>query len=481
MTSRQEWLGLSIILAAFIGAVGLGIAANNALGYDESVYALLARHWTAGTPVDGVGVHRPILLSVLGVLPALLGGGEWAFRTIGAGFGTAAVLATWWIARSAGGAAAGLLAALAVAAASPFQVESGVFLTDVPSTFVLLVLAGLTWHYVKNSEAIGARFLLLAPVAATAFYLRYGAIVAILALAVATLATRPRLLLISWRIVLATVGLFLLLLVPHMLVATVAQGAPWGIIFLAQGAAAETAGQLPLVQYLVLFPWRLMGPLGAALAAVGIVTLVWSLGSVRRSGSGSFAPGPAVFLGAGALLQMAILGSVIHAEARYVFLPMILLIIAGAVGTASAARNLRPGTAMAVFSVVSLVVLALGGGLTVREVRLRGLYGDWTRNLGQYVRAQARGECSVLASQISIMSWYSGCSSYSLAPPSGSDPLGVLIGEWRYVVVREGTLYQQEQAVFVRNYESNVALVRAFFDGKGHPAARLYRVDRSAP
>lgn len=101
--SRREWLGLSLILAAFLAPVGLGIAANNAFGYDESVYPLLARHWIAGTPISGWGVHRPILLSVLGVLPASLGGSEWAFRTIGAGFGTAAVVATWWVARSFGG------------------------------------------------------------------------------------------------------------------------------------------------------------------------------------------------------------------------------------------------------------------------------------------------------------------------------------------------------------------------------------------
>ena len=69
---REQHLVLATI-AAFLVPVTAAVAMNVALGYDEAVYAELARHLVTGAPGSGWGIHRPPGLSLLATLPMLAG------------------------------------------------------------------------------------------------------------------------------------------------------------------------------------------------------------------------------------------------------------------------------------------------------------------------------------------------------------------------------------------------------------------------
>jgi hypothetical protein len=442
-------------LAMTLAAIGAGIA----FGYDESVYAQLTRHWLTGAPASGWDLHRPPGLSVLAVVPQAAGlTSEWAHRLIGAAAGIGVVLAASWLAGSAGGPLAAFVAAVALAAASPLQVESASFLSDVPSTLVLLVIAALAWRQVRRPGPIDRSVVWIGPLAAIAFYLRYGAVVELAALAAATAVVAGPRLVDGWRTVAATALVFGLALIPHVAIAVAETGTPWGILASASRAAGGGNG-LPLVTYIAWFPWTLIGPLGAAVALAGIV------GAIRHARSSSFAR----YAGIAALVSFAVLGTVIHAEPRYVLFPMTLLMALGSVEVAALVEGRRwPGrAALAAVAVAGLVLAAV---TTATEIRTRADLFDWKREAGRDISAFAgpprAPDCSIRTADVPILSWYSGCSATGFI--GGEE----LVGSSRFVVLRaDGHLQPPGSAA---DATRDAELWRTYDDGTGRPAAVVY-------
>jgi 4-amino-4-deoxy-L-arabinose transferase-like glycosyltransferase len=475
-TARFVLVGL---LTAFVVSVALAIAANNALGFDESVYALRARSWLTGASDTGWGLHRPPMLSIIGLLPAAAGGAEWTLRLVGLVSGTVLVLAAWWWARSAAGEVAGLVAAAALVAAAPLHVESSTFLTDVPSTALLVILAAGIWRQVGRGEPTGPGLVGLALVAAAAFYLRYGAIVPIAGLALAAAVVAPHALWGARQRAGMAAGLFVLLLVPHFVIATVGTGSPWGILAFAQ-AAAGRGESLAILDYIAWFPWQLLGPLAAAVATIGV------LAAVLRAAGRSWAPGDgrlAAFLMLGAGVPLAVLATAIHAEPRYVMFPMVLLVIAGSVviGPAleASVRSPRWRWAPAAAGVMVVASVLIGIGAARAEIRTRTELWDWKREAGLAVRS-ADGSCSAAAADVAIMTWYSGCPTQGLREP-GAHPLAGLIGDERWVLLVDEGQNEPPADILARDVVPHLALVRRLADGRGSPVATLYRVAPDSP
>jgi small basic protein len=471
---EREAALLGAFLAAFAIATGIGISINNAFGYDESVYASLTRLWIEGTPAPGWGLHRPPMLSVLGILPQLAGAAEWSFRAEGLLFGLTTVVACWWFGRVVAGPVGGAVSGLIVATAAPLQVEAGTFLTDVPSASMVVCLAALLWRQVGGPRPIGRAFVILAPIAALAFYTRYGSMVAIGSLALAAMAVAGPRLWRARRIVLAAMALFFLLLAPHAVVAVQHVGVPWGILQLAEGAAASRDASWPLLQYLGWFPFQLLGPAGAAVALVGVGTILTTLlgAAIQRR-----VPDPFVaYMGIAVAAQLAVLALQIHAEPRYLFVPMLLLVITGARRIAVVVRpwaSRRIGLAAAAAAATMLVLVALVS--TSAEVQRRGQSYDWTRDVGLFIGQHARGPCSVLTADVPIISWYSRCAAINFAVASGSNQLTVLRGD-RFVVLRADGLHQPSASVLASVYLPRLRLMRTFRDGLGRPSATVYAV-----
>ena len=474
---RHERALLPATALLFVSAVTACVAVNNALGFDESVYAVLTRHWLNGTAASGWGIHRPPLLSIIGIVPFLAGGGsEAAMRSVGIISGVGTGVAAWWLARSIGGHLAGSMTAVTLASSFPFIVESSTFLTDVPSTCLLLTMTAIGWHKVIAGRRIGWGFVWVAPLAAAAFYMRYGAIVSIVALAVAAVVVAGDRLREDWRIIATTVALFVALLVPHAVVSFLARGTPWSILTTAQGAAGQT-DVLPAIQYLAWFPWQLMGPLGAILAATGVVaigrTLVRGIRTTATPQSSLH-----VFVGTAVTIQFAVLGTVVHAEPRYLFLPMILLIISGAVALASPlARYLADQRRVAIGGVMLGVgALLFGATMALAEVRDRQASWDWKRAVGELIGEAGQGDCSVLAADVPIITWYSRCPAYNFTLAPERDPLSLLRGAHRFVVFAVHGEHQPEGTTWRDRYLPYLERWQTLTDGRGVTAADIYQV-----
>ena len=473
MGPRSARLALAILVAVFIVAVALAIAASNALGYDEAVYALRARSWISHAPDTGWGLHRPPLLSVLGVPAAALGGAEWLFRVVGLGSGVALIAAAWWLARAAGGELAGLVAAAALVAAAPLHVQSSTFLTDVPSTAVLVLLAGGIWRQIGRGEPTGRGLAGLALLAAAAFYLRYGAIVPIAGLATAAAVVAPR----TWWSARRQVGLgvaaFLAFLLPHLVVATIGIGAPWSILAFAQSAAGR-GERLPLLDYLGWFPGQLLGPMAAVVIVIGLATAALAAtGRLQLPGTPRFA----AFALVASAVPIGVLGTTVHAEPRYVMFPMVLLVVAGSVAIGPVlARQRRIAAPAAVLAGVAAVH---GIGMAQAEIGTRTALYDWKREAGLIVRSGA-GECSVLAADVAIMTWYSRCPAHPLLVAEGH-PLAALSGEDRWVLLADAGPHQPPAEVIADDLLPHLAPMRRLVDGRGLPVATLYRIAPGSP
>ena len=455
-------IGFAFLVPTLV-AIGAGIA----FGYDEAVYAQLTRHWLTGAPADGWDLHRPPGLSVLGLVPQAVGlDGEWSHRLVGAVAGVGVVVAGWWMARTAGGATAGLVAAVALGASAPLQVESASFLTDVPSTLVLLILAVLLWRQLR-ATAIGASFVWLGVLAAAAFYLRYGAIVELVGLAVAAAIVAPARLLDGWRWVVAAVAAFVIALIPHIVIAVAETGTPWGILRLASSAASGGDG-LPLLSYAAWFPWVLIGPLGAAIALLGVVAAIW------RWSASPFAR----FIGVAALVPILVLGTLVHAEPRYCPLPdgpaRRARLGGGRTSPRAPVTRARPGRGTRRLAVGCLVLAAAA---TLMEIRYRADTFDWKREAGRDIGTVAgpveAPDCSIRTADVPIMSWYSGCRAVNFV--GGEAGMAPQTGTHRFVVVRaDGHLQPSPESV--TEMLSGAEVWKTYLDARGQPAAVVYRL-----
>jgi 4-amino-4-deoxy-L-arabinose transferase-like glycosyltransferase len=400
---------------------------------------------------------------------------ESAFRAIGLVGGCIAVAAVWLVGRRMHGILTGVIAAIVVASAQPIQISSGFLLDDIPATGLLLLLIAMLWRLMEDERG-GWSILWLAPFAALAFYVRYGASVAILAITVTALLIWRRRIAADWAKAVATSGLLIVLLLPHLVFATLTTGAPWGIALLASAGAQSAYPGEALVTYLARLPY-LVGPLGAAVAIVGLLTCVVAIVRAVRLRRWDRTARAYSMLLLPATAQIAVLGITILPDGRYIYPATILLIIAGCAGLVRTWRGLVYGKrVLAWLGVGALVTYLLGSVVLVTGVAEMGLSSVWLREGGRYIATHSTDACSVLATDVPQITWYSGCATYSFGDGMHADQDGLLTGEDRWLVVRRDGVSQPVPAI-IDQYLSRV-LPRSLVllkDGSGVVRAELYR------
>jgi hypothetical protein len=475
---RWELPALAGVLIAFVTVVAIGMAANSPFSWDESVYALTIRHWAQGGPSTGVGATRPAVISVLGIIPLSLGGQEWMFRIIGLLFGSLLIVATWLLGRSLGGPWLGLLAALLLAAAPSIQLDAGLFLTDVPATALLLLLVAMVWRTFDGAMLPGWRLLWLAPLAAFAFYTRYGSIVPLLAIGMTVPLLWPARVAAAWRPVLATLGLFGLLLVPHAIFATLVQGSPLGVILLARGGAAGETFGAGLVQYLAWLPGELAGVLPGLAVVLGLVVGAQHLARATLRRSWDRRARMYGLLCVPAVIHVLVLGLVALPQQRYVFLPVALLTLAGSLAIADgAAAHGRAGRLAASGAAIAVVVALMWSGIAMPgRAEGRTAFQAWERQAGLLIGEIGDGSCSALAADYPQMTWYSGCPTFNFADVQRTGRERLLSGDNRFLVVRPNGHFQPTGAVLAA-YLSQVESepVAELYNRGGQLVARIYR------
>ena len=421
------WVYVVVVLALAAGAWAWLQDFEPYLGHEEAVYANKARFWLDGTPDAGWGVYRPVGLPALGTVALWLsgyegyasGGGTGALRAVALVLALVMLCTTYLVARAWTTPRRAVVVVLVLLSGLGFLRRVPEYLNDIGSTALLLIVVFLLVRAMeKAGTRAGARALLLVPfVILAAFYLRYGVVGNLVAVALAGIfAYGPRAwLALGWRLW-AAVGVVALGLVPHFLYAVERTGKPLGMILSATSQANREYVGDGLVYYLSVFPYRLAGDLGAVVMAAGVCAAFAAWRRVRRvrgsgAGSGDVRSDDRrrVFLGSAALLVFVVLGVATDGEPRFVYLPVTLLTVLGVQAVAEFTRAWAPRVLAVVAVLAGLTVL--GTAQVVAHGAMPGptSLGASTVPVARALAAQEGERCLIVTGYEPEFGWYSGC------------------------------------------------------------------------
>ena len=417
---RAESIGIAAVLLV-AGVATLVVAARTGqLTWDEVVYASQAQSLVSDIPSVYWGSYRPPGLPLLGTLAALGGFSEISLRAITWALGLMALALTWAVARQLWGRWAALFTLLAAIGSPVVLGELRQFHNDLGSSGLLILLMGLLWDQFERRPAPTRLLLAAAPLAAAAFYLRYGAVLSLLAIGVVAIVLWAPALRRHAGLVALTAAALALLLVPHVLEAIRVTGSPTGM--LTRGAAAATKGNplLTLVGFARRLPLGIAGPVATIMLAMGGVhAIVAARDAWRRRG---WTPDLRRHTWMLLTALLAVLGTaaVGNPNPRYLVFPLLLGLISGGGALAWAARAIgrsgppwvrrnlaQPGT----LAVVAIVLAAWTGfALTRSVVGVVRRDPPAARSIaGAAIRADAAGPCYLASTSPPTLGWYSGC------------------------------------------------------------------------
>ncbi|MFJ4874240.1 glycosyltransferase [Streptomyces sp. NPDC088745] len=451
------------------------------LGHEEAVYANKARFWFDGTPDAGWGVYRPVGLPALGALALWItgydgyasGGGTGALRAVALVLALLMLCVTYLVARAWTTPRRALVAVLVLLSGLGFLRRMPEFLNDIGSTALLLIVVFLLVRALEQAGTkAGGRALLLTPVVVlAAFYLRYGVVGNLLAVALAgVLAYGPRAWwALGWRLW-AAVGVLAAGLVPHFVYAVERTGKPLGMILSATSQANREYVGDGFVYYLSVFPYRLAGDLGAVVMAAGVCAAFAAWRRVRRGGaSGAGVRGDdrrRVFLGAAALLVFVVLGVATDGEPRFVYLPVTLLTVLGVQALAELTRAWAPRVLLCVGALAAVTVLGTAQVVAHGAMPAPTKLGASTVPVARALAAKDGERCLIVTGYEPEFGWYSGCDALTYRQYREK------YGDGRTVRVPAGT-----RVSFVRfdkgRLQPNAAGVRDLIDGRAATRLRI--------
>lgn len=399
MPSRSLRLLLPGALLVWCAAVIARLAMAMPLKHDEAAYVLGAQRLWAGEPP--IWMYRSIGTELLAV-PGVAVGSPTVIRIV---FGLATLLVpigAYALARAAFAdrAIAGWTAAV-IAGAHPMLLQNTEILSDLPSAGMILV--GLAILVRELSRPTGASYAIVwaAPALAAGFYIRYGSLPALVATALATIIVYRRSIWARPRPFVALAVVAAVLLTPHLVFSIRHSGTLLGVLDESRHSTRlDYVGQ-GLVTYLTTNPFAYYGLLAGPLMVVGI-----GVGVVHRSLGARL-----IALVAAATFLM--LGLFSHAQPRYAFLVVNLLVVLGVAGVVGAVRRLPPRP-QRITAVVGAVLVASCAAFSVADVITSGPSRNRGANvilrLAEIVRLDAAGRrCEIDAERTPQLSYYSGC------------------------------------------------------------------------
>ena len=412
------------------------------LNHDESAYALKARHWVEGTTETGWNLHRGIAMSAYGYVVFEAGGDEGALRLLGLAAVVGFVIATWVLGNKLGGKWVGPLSAIALMSSPHLLRRSTEYLSDVPSSALLMASMVVVWKQFGDRERPGYGLMWLLPFAWAAFYIRYQSVLSFTLIAIMIGVLFWEKVKRGWRPITLTAGVGLVGLIPHFVFATSDTGSPIAIVlFTADVAGRDYWGQ-GLVDYFLLMGW----PLGAFIGPAAVVFFVWWLIAEWSSVTERT---KCLFLMIPAAAQVLLLGLVSHGEARFIFFPFALTLIGGVMGFGVLRRRWRPRTTQAVnlgLAVLLIGSLALAASYVRRAVDSRARGTEILQLVAEEVRDLSGDEsCGVMTSYFPQITYFSECSTQffrSYLEPE--EALSRVDGEKRFLLVVEDGKSQPE-------------------------------------
>ena len=396
------------------GALIRIVIGGGGFGHDEAAYLIKARAWLESTPATGWDVHRGIAQSVLAAAVLPFTRSEVAYRSISIVLTLGTIFAVGWLGRSVRSSRVGVLAAAAFAVAPSLLRRGAEFLTDVPSTGLLVAVTALVWRWSQCGSRWNLRW--AGSLAAIAFYVRYQSVLS-LGLVVLTVAflywDRVRR---SLRDVIEVAVLFLLLLTPHFVWATLSVGTPWGVLTETGGAGGRAYLGEGIVNYVSDFPDLLAGQVGALAIVIGLVWFGWKMAAAVRAGSLGPDGRLAVFLLVPALGQILLLGLVAHGEPRFVFFPVALLMVSASIAIDDARKRLPKVPFRIASATTAVALVAMLGVSTDRMDANAEARADSTEvlvDVAETAGTESTGGCTVVTTYGPQITWYSGCQTFT--------------------------------------------------------------------
>ena len=379
----MKWLAIGAF-AVWVSCALIRWISVSPLSHDEAHYAIATRDALNDVPPrwDYVSVGTEVI-AALGIAA---GGSERALRVVPALFGLVFLVCAWRVAAVLGGDDAGAWAIAVLAGTTPvtrFQID---LMSDMPSTACLLAAIAILVSELRRDRGPRWRLVAAAPLGAAALYIRYGSVVSLTILGLATLAFGK---LRKQSVVTALV--FVLCVPPLVHTLLVSAGVPPPESGLATYARHPIAyiGALatPLCVIAIAGAWRDRWWLYAAV--IGVVDIVW-------------------------------LGIETHAQGRYILLGVVLLVAVGTAVARDFALQLagpvrRAIGALCAMAVIASWIAAIAAAWGARERRIAGMAP--TLAACEAIHRDARGHaCTVIGRHTTQLEWYSGCrSAYDVA------------------------------------------------------------------
>lgn len=393
-------------LPALIFAAGLLIWFINAaivwlsaapLGHDEAQYVLSARDMLTGEEQRWFYVSSG--MSVVAAVGKTLGHGEVALRFPAFILGIGFLLASAGLAWRVYGAMTAAWVVVALAGMRSIVGMSSDLLTDLPATaFLLAGTLVMVSEVLREDNAATPRWrvVLAAPLLAAALYVRYASCIPILLLGVGTL-------IVGWSPIrrrplpiVVTAALFLLLLVPHLMRAHYETGSPLGILLASKDVPGKTWFAQGLATYVTSNPVEYYGLLAAPILLAGAAAIA----RVRHR--------PTMLLWLLAVGDIVVLGLVSHAQPRYIFFGITLLVILG-VEQIRRWAGARRWVAIAA-GIAVVVSWALMLRTQIKRSERRHETTSATFAAAAAIRTDADGSrCYVIGDAFAQLEWYSGC------------------------------------------------------------------------
>lgn len=405
-------IAVTAAIVTILAVTYLMVLSDGPLGHDEAVYAVKARSWLEGTPATGFGLHRPVGMPAIGWVVLHVSDSEVAFRLMGVAAAAATLCGVWGVGRRLFSPAAGLLAVAVLGSASSWLRRVPEFLNDIITSGLLLWIMYVIWRHFEDPEVPRWRIVMAAPLAAATFYLRYGIVSALLVVALVAGILWRRKLVASWRYLASTAVVLFVLVLPHISYSIARTGSPLGILSRASDAAGREYLGEGLVDYLRWFRSDLAGPFAgvlmiAACVAVGVIIVRAVIGSPLARTDRAV-----VYLGASGMLMMVVTGLVVHAEHRYVFSTVMLLLLVGgnlAVGVLRhVALRIRP-VLVAVAAIAFAMVLVPNASMTDDRHDRLAESGEVLVGASASIDPGPSGECVAVSTYVPHITWYAEC------------------------------------------------------------------------
>ncbi len=386
MDARIDRALFVFALVVWCVAIIAQLAIAMPLRHDEAAYVVGAQRWLAGAPNEWL--YRSIGTELLALPGVAAGASPTWIRVVPALFTLLVPIGAWALARAAfpdrnvGG-----WASAVIAGAYPMQIVVGDILGDLPAAGLILVGLAIL---VREIERPSWRLALAAVACVAGFYVRYGSAPALMTIAGATVLFFPR-----WRSLLLLAVVTVLLAIPHLWFSHAHTGAALGVLEVAaHSTKLDYVGQ-GLVTYVTANPLYYYGLLVAPVMLLGLAGTI----AVREK--------HARYIGVIAIGTLLLLGLRSHAQPRYAFLVVSLLVV---VGVALLARLLAARPRAQKLAALVVVVGAVASLVwTVRAQRLRVAAPAYIASLGEAIRKDAHGPCRLEAVRTPQLIYYSGC------------------------------------------------------------------------